>query len=396
MQTKNIFITGATGFLGRELVKRLLLQKEDCRLYLLIRCGKNETAQKRFSKYLNRLSLELNLPIKYLFERLRLVAGQLETVQFGLSDQAFKNLAVKINTVFHAAASVHLHDTLENLHKVNFNGTQEVLKLAELALQYKGFEGLHYISTAYVSGKRKGIIYEEELEAGQSFICNYEKVKFDAEVLVEKSKSQLPVTIYRPSMIVGDSNTGKTCAFNVIYEPLKMMLKGKLPFWSADKNAVIDVVPVNYVCDALLLLASKPEQTLGKTFHLTVGKDKEISSKVFLNKSYQYLNNYVNNPISKPVIIPPFGLKGLAKVMHVLGDRKRRKIAKHWLTFANYTTYHKSFDNTQVTSILKPAGIVAPPLQNYLSVLCDYAMTHHFGKQYLKSGNELEPKVILA
>lgn len=379
MKASKIFITGATGFIGRQLVKQILLNNRPAEMYLLIRNSGKKTAAIRFQNLLENLSEETNVSIQQLASEIHLIEGNLQSVRFGCPVPAYKMLAQKIDTIFHLAASVQLHGSLQSLRNSNLIGTQQVLNFAYESDRLGGFELLHYLSTAYVAGRRKGIVFEQDLDEGQTFFCNYEKIKFEAEKLVEQSKADLPVAIYRPSMVVGDSLTGVTSSFNVIYEPLQMMLKGRLPYWPSNRKSIIDVVPIDYICKALLHFASIPEAVKGKTFHLTVGSGREINSRELRNLSYDFLNKNTSLIAKRPVCIPPSTMNGLALLFHKYGNKKHKLIARYWMTFASYTSTYKTFDNKEAMAFLEPAGIKAPRLESYLERLCNYALQQNFG-----------------
>src|SRR5207244_3140089 len=140
-------------------------------------------------------------------------------------------------------------------------GTRRMLDLAELCSGRGGLESFVHVSTAYVAGEADGSFGEGDLDVGQSFRNAYERTKFEAEVAVRERASTLPVQVVRPSIIVGDSRSGWTPAFNVLYAPLRAFSRGAYPMIPARRSAPVDVVPVDYVADAILALAGRPGDT---------------------------------------------------------------------------------------------------------------------------------------
>ena len=130
-----------------------------------------------------------------------------------------------------------------------------------------GLQRVTYVSTAYVAGDRRGTAYEDDRETG-AFRNSYERSKHEAEALVRSST--LPWTIARPSIVVGESTTGWTASFNVLYGPLRAFDAGAYPLLPARRRSPVDVVSVDYVADAVAALAHHPEAA-GGTFHLTAG-----------------------------------------------------------------------------------------------------------------------------
>jgi len=126
------------------------------------------------------------------------------------------------------------------------------MKFAGLVSKSPHFKTMAYISTAYVCGNREGVIFEDETDKGCCFSNGYEQSKWEAEQFVRSLMSQIPITIFRPSIIVGDSQTGRIATFNVLYPPLKFLCLGtKIPLPGRSKVS-LDVIPVDYAAQAIL------------------------------------------------------------------------------------------------------------------------------------------------
>jgi nucleoside-diphosphate-sugar epimerase len=141
----------------------------------------------------------------------------------------------------------------------------------DLCLACERLERLNYVSTAYVAGVRRGVVYEHELTLGQEFKNHYESTKFQAEVWVRQELERVPTTIYRPAIVVGDSRTGETQKFDGPYFMLRVISfceRNGMPIPQFGRsNAPFNVVPVDFVLDAMLAGAAEPAAT-GQTFHL--------------------------------------------------------------------------------------------------------------------------------
>lgn len=376
MKNRTIFLTGGTGFIGKELLKGLL--KDGHTIYLLIRSNKNMNAENRFEDLCGEIGI---VDSKH---SVHLVKGDLSLKRFGLNENQFNKLSVSIDTIYHAAASVQLNAPIDILREINVKGTQTVLDLAMLAKK-SGFSRLNYISTAYVAGKRSGTIVENELDCQQTFNNSYELAKFEAELLVEKAKQSLPICIYRPSMVMGHSQTGWTSAFNVLYGPIKMGYLGNLPFVPGCKRSKIDIVPIDYVSNAILHLSNLDGRVNGKTFHISAGLNKSVSAKELLELAYKHLSNLVKefrleNPMARPQMVHPEIFKGLAEILYHTAKGERKEKIRKLLTYVNYTLFYKEFDSSEAEKYLSKAGIVAPRFQDYAEVICRYAVSKHFGK----------------
>jgi long-chain acyl-CoA synthetase len=264
-----LLLTGATGFLGGELLVRLV-EQTDRDIIALIRAEDGEAAQARLDA-----TLETLLPPDALEPgRVRAVAAHLDRPGLGLDDAELDALAGEVDTIVHCAASVQFTLPYDEAYAINVGGTCNMLDLAARA---PGLERFVHVSTAYVAGDRPGPYCETEGDVGQTPRNTYEQTKLIAERHV--LDAGLPATsILRPSIVVGDSRTGWTPAFNVIYWPLRAFSRGLFPVVPADADARVDIVPVDTVADALLTLADGPARS--GTFHCVAGDDAPTARRL--------------------------------------------------------------------------------------------------------------------
>jgi len=256
-----IFLTGATGFLGAFLL-RDLLQQTQAEIYCLVRSADSESAKKRIQS-----SLE-----SYLIwdesssERIIPISGDLSQPLLGLSEEQFRVLASKIDVIYHNGAFVKFTYPYSVLKPANVLGTQEVLRLAS---QSK-LKPVHLISTISVFSAMgesgiKVVREEDELTPGEGLKGAYTQTKWVAEKLVGVARARgIPVTIYRPGRISGDSKTGACNPSDLLYR----LIAGCVQLGCApDDDKLMNVAPVDYVSRAIVHLSSQKE-LLGKTFHL--------------------------------------------------------------------------------------------------------------------------------
>ena len=379
MTNKHIFLTGATGFVGSELLKRLLDQHPNSEFWLLIRSNNRESAKARYRLVIHQLYLNTKFKKRDLQQQIHLVDGDLEQDNLGLSEAQWKYLAKEIDVIYHAAASRPIAAPLENLRQTNVFGTKQLLRLAQSVQEAGELERFNYISNAYIAGKRTGIIYEQELDTQQAFINHFQQSKWEAEVLVAQLKKELPITIFRPGIIMGDSKTGKTSVFNDLYLAIKLLSKGKLPAIPHHPKSGLEIVPVDYVCDAIVYLSSLEKEVIGATFHLTAGKGRATTAKTIAEwtKAYKAQEGKL---IKMPPIMRPYPLKSIAQILRPFFSEDKKKIVDRLINFADFIYYRKEFDDSQATKLLQKAGIVPPPLETYFDVLLDYAIERGFGK----------------
>ena len=214
-----LVLTGATGFLGRELVHHLLAEDPSLRLALLIRGRDDAQARARGLEVLaDQLSGEA---LEAALQRVEIVRADLERDNLGLDAATYAGLAGRATGVIHGAASVSFSLPVDQARAINVEGTRRMLDLARAAEC-----PLDYVGTAYVAGDRSGTALETELDVGQAFHNTYEQTKLESEAMVRARAGEQQVTIYRPSIIVGDSTTGRTASFKVLYWPLKIFARG--------------------------------------------------------------------------------------------------------------------------------------------------------------------------
>jgi thioester reductase-like protein len=207
-----VLLTGATGLLGRYLLRDLLASGRD--VAVLVRAGREVSAQERMYQLASLWGEQLPAQLT----SAQVVTGDLHEPDLGLraTDRAW--LARHCLAVVHAAAAVTLRPSAgSDLWTTNVQGTRHVLDLCRSL----GIVEFHHISTAFVCGDRPGTVQENDLDCGQGFHNDYERSKFEAERLV-RSQEEMRVTIYRPSIIVGDSSTGYTSSYHGFYRFLEL------------------------------------------------------------------------------------------------------------------------------------------------------------------------------
>lgn len=240
-----LLLTGATGFLGMELIARLLEHDEGPDIFVAVRARDDHGAAERVRELLARL-YERPPPTA---RRLQPVRAELTAPDLGLLPRDRRDITRNVNRVVHCAASVSFTLPLEEARQINVAGTKRVLALARDLPQ---LERLVHVSTAYVAGRTAGVFREGDL-GGPEFRNTYEQTKHEAEIAVGSATAAdgLPAVVVRPSIVVGESDSGWTSAFNVIYWPLQAFARGLFESLPADPTGLVDMVPVDYVADVI-------------------------------------------------------------------------------------------------------------------------------------------------
>ena len=250
----HILFTGFPGFLGSQLLSRLLVRYPEARAHCLI--------QPAFSSLAKHVLQELSPEIA---ARVEPIEGDITQPHLGLDSRTW---LASVDHVFHLAAIYDLDASPDRALSINTGGTRNVLAILDECTK---LSRLHYVSTCYVSGRHPGVFHERDFDVGQSFNNVYEETKFLAEAEVRAwSDDGGPATIYRPASVVGDSDSGATQKYDGPYFVLNLILKqggvALVPVLG-DGQARVNFVPRDFVTEAVEYLSAVPE-TLGCTFHL--------------------------------------------------------------------------------------------------------------------------------
>lgn len=254
---KNIFITGFPGFIAGRLVERLASPER--RILVLVQEQFVDKAQSELRSIASRADVAEGM--------FRVVTGDITRPDLGMSAEDAAEVRETTTDVFHLAAIYDLAVTREVAFTVNVEGTKNV---GELALAMPRLVRYNYVSTCYVAGKRTGLIREDELQHSAGFRNFYEESKYYAESAVAELRSQIPVTVFRPSVVVGDSRTGETAKYDGIYYLIHYLRRapGLLRFINVGNDDVrLNLVPVDFVVDGIASLAFD-EEAAGKTLAL--------------------------------------------------------------------------------------------------------------------------------
>ncbi|RME72135.1 MAG: NAD-dependent epimerase/dehydratase family protein [Planctomycetota bacterium] len=378
-----VFLTGATGFVGGAVLSRLLLEGAAERVFALVRARDAEHAERRGREVLFKLFGEDRDRLRSAAQRMRWVRGELGREGLGLEATDRDAILGSVDTVIHAAASTRFDLPEPEARAINFEGARRVLELARQIARGGRLRRLAHVSTAYVAGRRSGRIHEHELPGPEGPFSNtYEKTKAAAERLLRSHMGELPITVLRPSIIVGDSRTGRTYNFNVLYYPIKLLHRGLLLWCPGRRNTVLDIVPIDYVSEAICRLAADPEAA-GGTFHLCAGDDA-IPLRSFVDRIRDYYNEQRtqtgHDPLPRVAIIGRWRWRLILwRARRRLAGRAREQLEAFNL-YLPYLLTEKIFDTTEARRRLGDA-LPYPPIASYLRKVAEYAVTREWGRR---------------
>lgn len=354
MENEVIFITGAGGFLGKRLLSRLL--PLSCRIFLLVQDKFIPEIQKFLEAWKAGGSLKASVT---------LVAGDISRPRLGLEEGIYNRLQSETTVVWHLAAAYSLTLDKPTAERVNIEGTRHVIAFAG---GLRGLKSLGYLSTTAISGTHTGRYGEDDFDVGQNFKNHYEWSKFEAEKIVRRRLGDLPLTIFRPTIIVGDSQTGKMEKIDGPYYGF-VMISRKLHFILQKSQAKCHVEPVDFVVDAIESLLANP-QASGQVIH--IADPQPVTYDEFFEMAL------ARWPTFKPVVriparwmLPFFSLPGFSRLTGV-----PRQSFLYTLTPVDYGT-------ERMCALLKGTGIACPPVYAYLDNMIRYFKEHR--KKGLKS-----------
>lgn len=358
-----VFLTGATGFVGMEVLARYL-ERGSRPVTCLVRAESDAAARARLDRILDQLIANG----AELFEhRVEALAGEMTEEHLGLNDAVRERLAGEVTTIIHCAANVAFDQTLEDARRVNLGGTRRMLEFATHVQRHGRLQRYAQVSTAYVAGTHTGRFTEEDLDVGQDFRNTYEQSKFESEKMIRAEAEHLPWIVLRPSIVVGDRSSGWTSAFNVMYWPLRALSTGLFRAVPAMPESPLDIVSIDYVADAIYELCECPQDSAHRTFHLTASEDASTFSELV-----SLAARYFRKP--EPQAVPP---AEFAAGMGKLSDAAVEAIRVYFPYFAIATV----FDNARTRTRLAQAGIHCTPLRDYLHRLLDFATRTRWGKR---------------
>lgn len=370
---ERVLVTGGTGFVGRQVVRRLLELHPQQSLVLFVRARGAQAGSDRARTIIREITGQR--PTEELSSRITIVDADITSERFGLPVEEYRALSAGTTRVIHSAATVYFDEKLDESRRVNVNGTANMLAFADEAKRAGSLRSFVHVSTAYVSGFRAGLIREDELDLRQRFRNTYERTKCEAEALVRRRQADLPIVIARPSVVVGNSQTGITTSFKTVYWPLKVYAARRWRTVPGYPDTVIDLVPVDFVADGIVHLAFD-DQALGQCAHLsagpngsmTVGEVVKLASEIFDAPPVRFVNPALFMWLVRPVVM-------------ALYSGSRRRILREGHVYLPYFYMKMRFDTTVAERLLSPAGIRPPDVRQYLERVFQYCLDSDWGRR---------------
>lgn len=375
---KVIFVTGATGLIGGHLMHHILDDKDVTKIYVLARGNNDQVAAKKVFRTLKAFSPNSDNPDYK--NKIRVITGDITEKNLGLSDANYNMISNEITHIVHSAANVKFQQSLESAMLVNYDGTKNVFELARTANAKSGLSKVAYISTAYACGNHQGVFYENDSFKPILFANPYEESKHRADAYVQTLFNELPVTIFRPSIIVGDSQTGATSAFNGLYAPLELICKRLLRFMPGCESTPMDIVPVDYVSKAIVSIMNQGNSSEGKVFHLTSGRNNTINAGEVVKYAMEFFEKKIPDAGSCMYQVNFLEAKKYREFQQCLKGAEAM-IYKTLESFAPYITIDRTFDNSDTVNALKNTSLTVPAFKDYYEKIFNFTLEANWGRR---------------
>lgn len=336
------FITGFPGFIATKLLEALQHKYPSSQFYLLTLKQERKIAEQKLKGYgKNTVLLE----------------GDITKEGLGLPDYIRSETAEKITHCIHLAALYDLTAAYSPSYSCNVLGTEHVIKFVKTCKNIKRFG---YFSTAYVSGNEKGKIAESSLSEPAGFRNYYEQTKYEAERMVRMYMDELPITVFRPGIIVGDSRTGETIKFDGPYFMMQFLRRlSALPIPYIGRTiSKIHLVPVDFIVNASVFLMHD-KRGESKTYHLLSPSSPKI------HDAYTLICKELNN--KKPSWHLPRSIAD--RMLSISFISKWLGVPRETIS---YFSHKAEYDTSQLVEDLEGTGITCPPFEEYVPVLVRY------------------------
>ena len=341
--SRSILVTGATGLLGRAVLQRLLAADARLRPIVLVRDA---------ARWMRSAGAAGPL------ERVTVVEGDLRSEALGLTSEARGLLRRQVTAIVHLAANTTFSNPLANARAVNTSGTGQLLELAGECASPVRFA---YVSTAFVAGRRTGVIAEELVAPSAGWVNAYEQSKYEAEQLVCRHSADW--IILRPATVVCDDGNGAVSQLNAVHRALRLYRAGLVAMMPAVDRSTIDVVTADFVADAIARLALR-DDAAGRVVHLCDGEGAlplgELLDMTFAHWARDLA--WRRRSITRPPLVDLATYALFERSIEEVGDPSIKRLTRSLSHFVPQLALPKLFDTSTARALL---GFGAPPVRDF-------------------------------
>ena len=369
---KTYFVTGATGAIGSALIP-ILLRDGESNLRLLLRAKSDDDLAVRVDD----LFTFWQVPVsdRATRKRVKVMRGDVTVRQFGLDDGVYQSLGSECTHLIHSAGNVRMNLPIDQARHSSVDSARNIIALAN---RCQRLEKVDFVSTVGVGGRTRGAVPEDWMTTPRGFHNTYEQAKAEAEeVIRDEFERGLPLTVHRPSMVVGDSVSGRIIHFQVFYHLCEFLSGRRTLGLAPDFGAArLDIVPADYVAQ-VIAWSSVNAASSGRILHscsgpelaLALGPLREIVRRAFAAAGRRL----------PPVINLPTGVfRALLSGVSAFMPNEARRAIKTLPVFLDYLATEQTFANARTHGLLSTVGLAVPVPSSYLGKVLDY---------YLDNGN---------
>ncbi len=374
MSPRAVFLTGATGLVGSEVLRRYA-GRDDVRVFAMIRADSAEALSQRFQDLLSKLDLS---PVEG--THIKPVRGDVTAPDLGMEPAIANRLAQEATDVIHCATDISFGRELAEARAVNLLG---VVNLMDQVRQWQRVERIAHVSTAHVAGRRTGTIYEDEVVHDAGFVNAYEQTKWEAEVYLRGLMGSLPIAVYRSSSLVGDSRTGRVRQFNFLHQTLRLINNNLVPAIPGDPSGPVDLIPSDWLADTLVYLVDEAFEA-GRTYHLVAGREHSFTLGELVDFTAEHLSQSPwrrrDDEVERPPIVALETFERVRQQAEKAGESRKAQVLGALSHFIPQMAVPKAFDRTNTRDALAGSGIELPTIESYFPKVIDYCLRTRWGR----------------
>ncbi len=362
----------------------LILSNPDAEVWLLIRAASDSALAERMKELMRFWGWQDDADEA---KRIHTLAGDAALPGFGLGDVQYADLAKQCTHIIHCAGTVRMNLALEDARRSAVGSAEQILGLARRIAATGLLTKVDFVSTLGVAGKRNGILPEAWLEEMPAFHNTYEQAKAEAESIVRKAidRDNLPVTVHRPSMVIGDSRNGRVIHFQIFYFLCEFLSGRKtMGVYPDFGGAQLDVIPCDTVA-AAIVEASHDMTTAGRIFHVCSGANRA--------PTLEEVKTIVRDTFSRHGLRVPSAINlplrwycRLAQAAAWLAPPGQRRVLATLPVYLDYLADRQAFGNDECSAWLARRGVAIPNPGDYLPKVLDHYLKQRHASSSTRAG----------
>jgi len=367
MSNEQLFLTGATGYVGGALLG--LLSRGAPRQFVLLTRRPEQLQQVSVPGHFSPLQGDITRP------------------HFGLDDHTYSKLAEQTTEIIHCAADTGFGISLQAAREVNTEGTQTIL---DFAVRCRQLKKIAYVSTVYVVGRSTGCFPESRIRHQNGFCNAYQQSKYEAEELVWQAMAEVPAAIFRLSSLLGDSLTGTVHQFNHVHRLIRLLPQNVLPVAPGQPDAPIDLIASDWVMPALAFLFEEAFAP-GLYYQLCAGPENSLRLREMIDLALTAYESHPNGkkwmPVHVPDLVSLSCYEEFVEKSKQNGDRLFNELVRVLGHFLPHLAIYQAFENRNTLRALAPSGLQLPSSRACFERVVRFCLDTNWGR--LGSGGVL-------